>query len=40
MLGVEKIVDPGDLTVFLIEQAIRTCAGLGGGLIYRSRPTS
>jgi hypothetical protein len=33
MLGIEKIVDPDELVVFLIEQAIRTGAGWGGGLI-------
>jgi hypothetical protein len=35
MLGIEKVVDPGDLIVFLIKQAIRTAGGVDG-----SRPTS
>ena len=38
MLGIEKIVDPGDLAVLLSEQAIRTGAGLGGGLMRRDQP--
>lgn len=32
MLGIERIIDPGDLVAFLIEQVIRTSASLGGGV--------
>jgi hypothetical protein len=34
MLGIEKVVDPGDLVIFLIKQAIRT----GGGLMGPDQP--
>ena len=39
MLGIEKVVDPGDLMALLIEQAIGTSAGLSGGSM-RPRPVS